>query len=89
MQESKNFCSNYPTKFSITLDGIWQFVDELHSHLFLIHSMFSFKGEKPTYVILFQFLAFACVRTFSIYRPISIKLGLMIGTTKLCILILV
>ena len=39
--ESKNFCSNYLTNFSINLDGIWYAVetcwaDESHSHFILL-----------------------------------------------------
>ena len=35
MQESKNFCSNYLTKFSVDLNGIWYAVDERHTHCIL------------------------------------------------------
>ena len=51
---------------------------------YLVHSVV--KGKNPTCLILWKNTwTLACIQTFN--TPISFKLGMMIGTTKLCILI--
>ena len=94
MQESKNFCTNYLTKFSIDLNGMCFTVetcwcDEPQS-FYLVHSIF--KVENPIYVISSKKQK---QKTWSfdlysdIYRLISFKFSMAIETTKLYILILV
>ena len=82
MQESKNFCPNYLTKFAIDLNGIWYTVEtcwccEVHTYFVLLIS----KGKIPACVILFGQLYI--VLYSDIYRPISFKLDIVMETTKL------
>ena len=87
--ESKNW-ANYGIKFWLDLNGIWYTVEtcwsnEPHSDLIL----------SSQYSIERSLLLWFCKRKFDvglysdIYRVISFKLGVVMETTKLCILILV
>ena len=88
MREGKNSSTNYLTKFSMDLNGIWHTVetcwcDETHTHFISYFSVF--KGGNPTYGIAFEKTKVGLCS--DIYRPISFRLGRMIETTKLYILI--
>ena len=61
MRESKNLCTNYLTKFSNDLDGIWYTVETcsclnpivifVSSIQYLLYIYYIFKGQNLTYAI--------------------------------------
>ena len=94
MQESKNLGVNYLTKFSVNLNGIGCTIetcwcDELY--VLILSCPVNIQGREP---YLSDFIIkkkknpnpkmLVCIQTF---KPISFRHSLMIGTTKLYILI--
>ena len=74
-KKSKNFCSNYVTKFSITLSGIWYIVEIcwcLNVVLISSHS-FTIQGREPYLCDLIKKICSIGVYS-DIYGPMSFKL---------------
>ena len=76
VRESKNFWAYCLTNFLISLNGIWDTIethrrDEPHARFVCVCVHSVFKGETPTYVILFikkkksKTLILACIQTYS------------------------
>ena len=90
VQESKIFCTNYLTKLSIDLNGIWHtfntcWYHEPHTH-FMSSSQYS---RERTLLTWFHKKRCSIALYSDIYKPISFKLGMTVETTKRYILILV
>ena len=95
VQENKNFCASYLTKFITNLDVIWCAVetfwsDECHIHFILskgqnVCDFFSVNPPPPHPPL--PFPTFNISLRSDIFSLISFKLGMMMETIKLYILI--